>query len=63
MHVEGRLWHVAFWIEIAVPHPPARDAIDKLKTGDLDDTVTVRRIEARSFSINDDLAQKVPAFS
>jgi hypothetical protein len=46
-----------------MPHPPARDAIDQLETGDLDDAVTVHRIEARGFRIEDDLAQKVPAFS
>jgi hypothetical protein len=46
-----------------MPHSPARDAIDELETGDLDDAVAVRRIEARGFGIDDDLAQKVPAFS
>jgi hypothetical protein len=63
MNVEGGLRHVAFWIEITMPHPPAWDAVDKLETSNLDDAVAVHRIEARGFGVDDDLAQEVPAFS
>jgi hypothetical protein len=52
------LRHIALGIEIAMPHATARDAVDELKTSDFDDAVTVRRIEACGFGIEDNLAQK-----
>ena len=56
MDLEGRLRHVAVRIEVAMPHPARRDAVDQLDTADLDDAMTGGGIEPRGFSVEHDLA-------
>ena len=61
MHLVSLLRHVAVWIEVAMPHPPRRDAVDQLDRSDLDDAMTGRRIKSRGFGVEHDLAhEKVP---
>jgi hypothetical protein len=45
-----------------MPHAPARDTVDELKTGNFNDPVAFRRIKACGFGINDDLAQRSGPF-
>jgi hypothetical protein len=59
MHVEGLIGHVAFGVQMTVPHPPRRDAVDQLDTADLDDPVAVERVEPRGLGVEDDFAQSL----
>ncbi len=50
--------HVALGVEVAMPHPAGRDAVDQLDAADLDDAMAVERIEPGRLGIEHDLAQR-----
>jgi hypothetical protein len=50
------LGHVAFWIDVAVKIAAGRDVVNEFDTGKLDDTVAFGRVEAGSFSVQNDFA-------
>ena len=61
VHLVGLLRHVALGVEVAMPHPPRRDAVEQLYRADLDDAMTRGWIEPRGFSVEHDLShEKVP---
>ena len=55
MNLVGRLGHVALRIDVSLELPPGGQVIGQLQTGDFDNAIAVRRIEARGFGIEDDL--------
>ena len=57
VHLEGLVGNFAFGVQMAMPHPPGRDAVDQLDAADLDDFVAVERVESGRLGIEDDLAQ------
>jgi hypothetical protein len=65
MHLEGGIGHLSFGIDVVMPDPPRGNAVDQLDAADLDDAVTVERIEPGRFGIEHDLAQRFapPRFS
>ena len=57
VHLERGIGHIALGIEMAMPSPAGGDAVDQLDAADLDDAVTVERIEPRGLGIEHDLSQ------
>ncbi len=54
--LEGVGRHVPFGIDVDVVAPAGRNEIDELDPGDLDQPVSLERVEARGFRIEHDLA-------
>src|SRR5271166_3630546 len=48
--------HVTLRIHVPVKTPTGRDVVNQLDTGDLDDPMSLARIEARRFSVQYDFA-------
>ncbi len=59
MHGEGLLRHVALGVQVAMPGAARGDRVDELHATDLDDAMTVERIEPCGFGIQNDLTQSV----
>ena len=57
VHLERLVWHLALGIQMAVPHPAGRDAVEQLDAADLDDAVAVERVEPGRLGVEHDLAQ------
>ena len=57
VHLEGLIGHLALGVEVAVPHPARRDAVEELDAADLDDSVAVERVEPGGLGVEHDLAQ------
>ena len=53
---ERILRHVALGIDIAVKFSPGRDVVHQLDAGNLDDAMTLRRVEPRGLGVQHDLA-------
>jgi hypothetical protein len=56
MYLEGRVWNIALGIHVAMPSAPGGNAVDELDAADLDDAVSVKRVESRRLGIEHDLA-------
>src|SRR3954451_17133854 len=56
MHRERLVRHVTVRIDVTVEDLPTRDAVDELDAADLDQAVTLQRVEAGGFGIEYDLA-------
>ena len=63
VHLEGLVGNIALGVQMAMPNPPRRDAIDQLDAADLDDAMAVERVEPRRFRIEHDFAQKASPLS
>ncbi len=57
MDREGLFGHVAFGINVPVKFSAGRDVMEKLDTGDLDDTMAFGWIQTRRFGVEHDFAQ------
>ena len=56
VHLVSGLRHVALGVEVAMPHPPRRDAVEQLDGADLDDAMARGRVEPRCFSVEHDFS-------
>src|SRR5262245_15966218 len=56
VHLESRVWNVALGIHMAMPGASGGDAVEELDAADLDDAVSIERVEPRRLGIEHDLA-------
>jgi hypothetical protein len=60
VHQQRLRRHVALWIDVAVKAPSGGHVVHQFETGDLDDAVSVVRVEPGGLGVDHDLAHHFP---